>query len=463
MNLINWSNYNSNSNVAVDIGTSQMEYVAMNNTILYLLLVVLLVAANGFFVAAEFSLVSVRKSRVVSLAENGDARAATLLALLDNLNSYISATQLGITMASLALGWIGEPALSKLLEAPLHGLVSDTVRHTLAFTGAFTIITFLHIVLGELAPKTLALDRAERVALAVAWPLRLFHTLFSWPIQLLDFAGRSTVKLLGLQSSADHASVYTVDELRQIINISHTSGTLEAGEQQLLHRIFEFSDSEVQDIMIPRNAVSALPDTATLEETQTAFNSLGYSRIPVYHDQLDNIIGIVVRRDLEPYLSQTESTVFNLGKLTHPPRFIPANAQLSVALKQMQSSRNHMVFVVDEYGGLEGIITLEDLLEEIVGEIDDEFDEVSPAQCVEDNEDYLLDGMLTMREVNLRLGLQLPEDANYTTIAGFLLAQSGRLLQVGESVLYEDTLFTVESVDRKRIRRVRVAKERPTT
>lgn len=463
MNLINWSNYNSNSNVAVDIGTLQMEYVAMNNTILYLFLVALLVAANGFFVAAEFSLVSVRRSRIVSLVENGDARASTLLALLDNLNSYISATQLGITMASLALGWIGEPALSKLLEAPLHGLVSDTVRHTLAFTGAFTIITFLHIVLGELAPKTLALDRAERVALAVAWPLRLFHTLFSWPIQLLDFAGRSTVKLLGLQSSSDHASVYTVDELRQIINISHTSGTLEADEQQLLHRIFEFSDSEVRDIMIPRNAVSALPDTATLEETQAAFNSLGYSRIPVYHDQLDNIIGIIVRRDLEPYLSQAESTVFNLGKLTHPPRFIPANAQLSVALKQMQSSRNHMVFVVDEYGGLEGIITLEDLLEEIVGEIDDEFDEVSPAQCVEDNEDYLLDGMLTMREVNLRLGLQLPEDANYTTIAGFLLAQSGRLLQAGESVLYEDTLFTVESVDRKRIRRVRVAKERPTT
>jgi CBS domain containing-hemolysin-like protein len=366
-------------------------------------------------------------------------------------------------MASLALGWIGEPALSRLLEVPLHGLVSNTVRHTIAFAAAFTIITFLHIVLGELAPKNLALDRAERVALAVAWPLRLFHTLFGWPIFLLDFAGRSTVRLLGLQSSPDHASIYTVDELRQIINLSHTSGTLEADEQQLLHRIFEFSDSEVRDVMIPRNAVAAIPVTATLEETQSAFNSLGFSRIPVYQDQLDNIIGIVVRRDLEPFLSHAQAPDFNLGRLIHQPCFIPANAQLSTALKQMQSSRSHMVFVVDEYGGFEGIITLEDLLEEIVGEIDDEFDDVSPSQCVEDNNDYLLDGMLTVREVNLRLNLNLPEDAPYTTIAGFLLAQAGRLLQQGESILFEDIRFTVENVDRKRIRRVRVTAERPTT
>lgn len=421
----------------------------------------ILVAANGFFVAAEFSLVSVRRSRIVSLAESGDTRAATLLGLLDNLNSYISATQLGITMASLALGWIGEPALSRLLEAPLHDLVSDTVRHTIAFTAAFTIITFMHIVFGELAPKTLALDQAERVALAVAWPLRLFHTLFSWPIRLLDFAGRSTVRLLGLQCSPDHASVYTVEELRQIINISHTSGALEADEQQLLHRIFEFSDSEVQDVMIPRNAVAAIPVTATLEETQGAFNSLGFSRIPVYQDQIDNIVGIIVRRDLEPFLSRTDMPDFNLATLIHQPSFIPANAQLSTALKQMQSSRTHMVFVVDEYGGFEGIITLEDLLEEIVGEIDDEFDDVSPEQCVEDDNDFLLDGMLTIREVNLRLSMHLPEDAPYSTIAGFLLAQAGRLLQPGESILYEDTRFTVESVDRKRIRRVRVTAEGP--
>ena len=440
-----------------------MEYGRMENTVPYLLLVVLLVAVNGFFVAAEFSVVSVRRSRVVSLVDEGNTRAATLLELIDNLNSYISATQLGITMASLALGWVGEPALSRLLEAPLRGLVSDTVRHTLSFACAFTIITFLHIVLGELVPKTLALDRAERVALAIAWPLRLFHTLFSWPIRLLAFAGRSTVRLLGIHCSPDHTSVYTVDELRQIINISHTSGTLEADEQQLLHRIFEFSDSEVQDVMIPRSEVTALPVTAILKETQSVFNALGYSRIPVYQDQLDNIVGIVVRRDLEPFLSHTEPQHFNLADLIHPPQFIPNNAQLSTALKRMQSSRSHMVFVVDEYGGFEGIITMEDLIEEIVGEIDDEFDDISPEQCIEDNNDFLLDGMLTVREVNLRLNLNLPEDATYSTIAGFLLAQAGRLLQQGESIDFLDTRFTAELVDRKRIRRVRVSTVEPTT
>jgi CBS domain containing-hemolysin-like protein len=421
----------------------------------------LLVTANGFFVAAEFALVSVRRSRIVSLAESGDSRAVRLLGLLDNLNSYISATQLGITMASLALGWIGEPALSRLIETPLHGLVSVTVRHTIAFAGAFTIITFLHIVLGELAPKTLALDRAERVALAVAWPMLLFHTLFSWPIRVLDFAGRSTIRLLGFRCSDDHSSIYTVDELRQIISSSHSGGALEAGEQQLLHRIFEFSDSEVQAVMTPRNAVTAIPVSATLAETVELFNSFGYSRVPVFQDQIDDIIGIAVRRDLEPYLSLAEVPDFNLGTLIHPPHFIPANAQLSTALRMMQTSRTHMIFVVDEYGGFEGIVTLEDLLEEIVGEIDDEFDDVSPDQCIEDTDGYLLDGLLTVREVNLRLSLNLPEDAPYTTIAGFLLAQSGRLLQLGESVLYDGTRFIVESVDGKRIGRVRALVENP--
>ncbi|HIJ96396.1 MAG TPA: HlyC/CorC family transporter [Desulfuromonadales bacterium] len=432
----------------------------MSSYYYYLLIVLMLVAANGFFVAAEFALVSVRYSRIAALAETGDRRSIVLLELLDNLNSYISATQLGITMASLALGWVGEPALSRLLEIPLRDRVSAAVLHTFAFTMAFTIITFLHIVLGELAPKTLALERTERIALAVAWPMRLFHKLFMWPIVLLDYAGRGVVRMLGLRTSDNHSSVYTIDELRQIIDVSRTSGTLEADEQRLLHRVFEFSDSEVQDVMIPRNAIAALPVTATLGETRQAFTTLGYTRIPVYRDQLDNIAGIVVRRDLEPFLSQSASVEFHLEKLLRPPRFIPANAQLSVALKQMQAARTHMVFVVDEYGGFEGIVTLEDLIEEIVGEIDDEYDDVSPSQITEDTGSYLLDGMLTVREVNLRLGLQLPEDALYSTLAGFMIAQAGRLLNQGDGITFQGSRFVVESIDRRRIQQVRMTVER---
>src|SRR5919199_4115984 len=203
-------------------------------TVVYVLTVFLLVLANGFFVAAEFALVGVRRSRVETLAESGDRRAARLVALLDNLNAYISATQLGITMASLALGWVGEPVFAHLLEGPLEGRVSDVTLHTIAFAVAFTIITFLHIVLGELAPKTLALELTERVALSVSWPLLLFYKLFRWPIRLLDWAGTRTVRLFGLRPSSDHAASYTEEEVRRIIQSSREGGHIEAEEQNLI-------------------------------------------------------------------------------------------------------------------------------------------------------------------------------------------------------------------------------------
>jgi CBS domain containing-hemolysin-like protein len=424
-------------------------------SVTYIIIVFLLVFANGFFVASEFSLVMVRRSRIVTLANTGNRRATILLELIDNLNVYISATQLGITMASLALGWIGEPAFAQLLQAPLHGHVSDAVRHTISFTIAFTAITFLHIVLGELAPKTLALERAEKVALAIAWPMRVFHKLFSWPIWLLDRAGIYTVRLCGLHASVVHSSVYTVEELRHLIDASHKSGTLEADEQKLLHSVFEFSDAEVCEVMVPRNAVAALPVTASLDEVKKTFRTTGYSRIPVYREHLDNVVGVLYRRDLEPYLEQPQTEGFDLAKLAHPPKYIPAKAQLSTALKQMQASRTHLAFAVDEYGGTEGIITLEDLLEEIVGEIEDEYDEEASLQITEDNGSYLLDGMLTVRDANHHLSLHLPEEASYTTIAGFLLARAGSMINVGETIVYEGAQFTVVSLDRRRIRRIR--------
>jgi CBS domain containing-hemolysin-like protein len=425
-------------------------------TVIYIVTVFLLVLANGFFVASEFALVAVRRSRIEVLAEDGNRRAKVLLELIDNLNGYISATQLGITMASLALGWIGEPAFARLLEVPLRGHVSDAMRHTIAFTLAFTAITFLHIVLGELAPKTLALERTERIALAIAWPMRLFHKLLRWPIRLLDWAGMRTVRLFGLHPSVSHESEYTSDELRHLIDISRNSGGIEADEQRLLQRVFEFSDAEVSEVMVPRSAVKALPLTASFELTRKTFRSLGYSRLPVYREQIDSIVGVIYRRDLEPYLEHPQVEGFNLEKLLHPPKYIPATAQLSIALRQMQASRTHLAFVVDEYGGLEGIVTLEDLLEEIVGEIVDEFDEEAPLQIEKDNGTYLLDGMLTVRDANNLLGLQLPEEASYTTVAGFMLARAGRMMTSGDFIEYNGAHFSVESMDRRRIRRVRL-------
>jgi CBS domain containing-hemolysin-like protein len=417
--------------------------------------VFLLVFANGFFVASEFALVGVRRSRIATLAESGSRRAQLLLELLDNLNAYISATQLGITMASLALGWIGEPVFAHLLEGPLAGRVSDAARHTIGFAIAFAVITFLHIVVGELAPKTLALERAERVALAIALPMKVFHQVFRWPIRLLDWAGVRTVRLFGLQPSGEHASIYTEDELRHLIDASREGGQVEPEQQLLINRVFDFADAEVREAMVPRMKVAALPLTANLAEVKEAFRRLRYSRLPVYCEHLDNIVGVLFLKDVAA-LDEIQPEEFQLDKLIHPPQYVPATARLGVALSQMQSARTHLAFVIDEHGGIEGIVTLEDLLEEIVGEIDDEYDEEVRAQIIEDKGSYLLDGLLAVRDVNRRLGLRLPEHSGYTTLAGFLMAQTGRVSREGESVDYDGARFTIERVEGRRIRRVRM-------
>ena len=421
----------------------------------YLLLVILLVLTNGFFVAAEFALVGVRRSRVASLAQDGNRHAKLLLELIDSLNAYISATQLGITMASLALGWIGEPVFAHLLEAPLKGRVSDAVLDTIAFALAFTLITFLHIVLGELAPKTLALERTEKIALLVARPLHIFYSFFRWPIRLLDWAGTRTVRLFGLHPSGEHTSIYSEEEIRQVINASREGGHLGADQQKLINRVFDFRETEVREAMIPRTAVSALPLSATLLETKNIFRTTGYSRLPVYRERLDEVVGIVIRRDIEPFLEDL-NLPFALQTLMHPPVFIPDSARLGSVLKQMQASRTHLACVVDEHGGLEGIITLEDLLEEIVGEIDDEFDEEVREQIAKEGDSYVLSGRLVVRDANRVLRLQLPEHEGFNTIAGFLMAQAGRLLDEGDAVNYNGSKFVVERLEGRRIRRVRL-------
>ncbi|HYH86925.1 MAG TPA: hemolysin family protein [Pyrinomonadaceae bacterium] len=426
-------------------------------TAIYILAVVLLVLLNGFFVAAEFAFVGVRRSRIEALAEEGDRRARRLLNVLNHMNEYLSASQLGITLASLGLGWLGEPTVAKLIEGPLHNAgVPETWIHVIAFLVAFTIITTLHITVGEQAPKLLGLQRAERVALSTALPMQLFHSVFRLPVRALDRASAAMVRPLGVHADASHASAYTEEELRHVIEMSRKGGHIEPEEQRLIHRVFEFADAEVREAMVPRTNVDALPVTATLEETKSAFRSLGYSRLPVYRGRLDEIVGVLFRRDIEPFRDASNTEEFNVEKLARAPLFIPATAKLGSALAQMQSSHTHLAFVIDEHGGLEGIVTLEDLLEEIVGEINDEYDEEVRDQIDEQADGtFLLDGMLAVRDANRRFRLELPEAGSYTTIAGFMLAQAGRLLRVGEEVAHAGAVFKVERVDRRRIRRVR--------
>jgi CBS domain containing-hemolysin-like protein len=433
-------------------------------TALYLFAIVLLVFANGFFVAAEFALVGLRRSRIETLAAGGDRRAKRLISILDDLNAYLSASQLGITLASLGLGWLGEPTVAHLLEGPLASAgISETWIHVISFFVAFAIVTALHIVLGEQAPKLLGLQMAERVALATALPMQLFYRVFSLPIRALDNASAAVVRPLGIHADAGHASAYTQEELRHVIDMSRKGGHIEAEEQQLIQGIFEFADAEVREAMVPRTALTAVHAVATLAEAKAAFKEHGYTRLPVYRERLDDVVGVLFRRDLEDFVDGTRPAAeFDASALAHPPLFMPATAKLGAALKQMRDSRTHLAFVIDEHGGLEGIVTLEDLLEEIVGEINDEYDEEAKSQIVEQPDGtYLLDGMLAVRDVNRRFPLDIPEEGHYTTVAGFLLARAGRLLKAGDTVEHEGASFRVERVERRRLRWVRLTPAPP--
>lgn len=416
--------------------------------------VLLLVAANGFFVAAEFALVGVRASRIETLAAAGNGAAKRLMGLLQNLNAYLSACQLGITLASLALGWIGEPAIARLLEGPLSGL-SETLRHGIAFAIGFIIITALHIVLGEQAPKLMGLARAERVALTIALPLQLFYRVASLPISALDWASARTVNLIGIEATAEHASTYTEEELRKLVDMSRESGHLRAEERRLIHRVFEFSDTVVREAMVPRTEMAAISSTCTLKEITKAFEQHRYSRLPVYRESFDDVCGFIHSKDVMPYLLHPDK--FKLEDVLQPPMYVVDTARLEHVLRQMQKAKAHFGFVVDEHGGLEGIITLEDLLEEIVGEISDEHDEEVNEQITEiDKSNYMLAGGLAVRDLNRRLKLSVPESEAYTTVGGFLMTEAGHVLKPGEVVQHDGLVFKVERVEKRRVMRVKL-------
>jgi len=325
----------------------------------------------------------------------------------------------------------------------------------LAIAIAFAAITFLHIVLGELMPKMVALERAEGLALFVARPLELFAGVFRAPLWIFNQTGSALVRLLGLKSSLNHTAVYSEAELRQLIDISRESGHLRAEERRLIHRVFEFSDTLVREAMVPRPAIAAISADCSLEDIKRAFEQHRYSRLPVYRGSLDDIVGVIHSKDLMPFLLRPEE--FRLERVLHSPLYVVDTARLEDVLRQMQKAKAHFGFVVDEHGGVEGIITLEDLLEEIVGEISDEHDEEVNEQITQvDEYKYLLDGQLAVRDLNRRLQTSLPESEAYTTIGGFLMSAAGHVLQPGETIQHNGLRFHVEKVERRRLLQVKL-------
>ncbi len=427
--------------------------------LLKLAVVFVLVLANGFFVASEFALVTVRRSRMAALVADGNRPARTVMRIIENLTAYISAFQLGITLASLALGWIGEDTLAHvlqpLLERTLPGASSTVAAHTIAIIIAFAAITYLHIVVGELVPKTLALERAERLALAVALPIHIFYRVFKAPIVLLDRSGSMVVRWLGLHSTAQHTAAYTEDELRHLVGLSHKSGHLIEDERQLIYNVFDFTEATVESVMVPRTEIEALDAELSPAEMLDVFEQTRYSRMPIYRNSLDNIIGIVLQKDLSRVVRR--GSAVGLEEFVRSPVFIPTNVKLNDALRMLRRSSEHMALVVDEHGGIEGLVTLEDLLEEIVGDIRDEHDEAAARQIVEQPDGaYNVRGNLSIRDANKLLKLNLPESDAYHTIAGFMMERAGRLLKRGESVDYNGLKLTVRSTARNRIVETRI-------
>jgi len=427
--------------------------------LLKLAAIAFLVATNGFFVASEFALVSVRRARLEARAAAGSKNARAALRLLDNPTIFISAVQFGITLASLALGWIGEPTVARLLEPIASAIASEGragyVAHLMAIVIAFSVITFMHIVFGELMPKMVALERAERIALFCSRPLELFAKAFGAPLWIFNSVGAFLGRLIGLKSTLDHAAVYTETELRQLIDVARDSGYLRAEERRLIHRVFEFSDTLVREAMVPRTEMAAIPNDSTLDQISRAFQQYGYSRLAVYKESLDNVMGFLHSKDVMPFLLCPEK--FRLEEALQPPLYVVDTARLEDVLRQMQKAKSHFGFVVDEHGGLEGIITLEDLLEEIVGDISDEHDEEVNEQIMAAGENrYVLAGGLAVRDLNRRLKLSLPESESYTTIAGFLMTEAGHMLKPGDKVNYNGFIFEVDRVERRRVITVRL-------
>lgn len=421
--------------------------------------ILLLVGLTAFFVAAEFALVGVRKTRVESLARTGSRPAKRLNRQLESLDAYISATQLGITLASLALGWVGEEALGHMLTDAMISILPEGVAvaaaKTVGIAISFSVITFLLIVLGELAPKTLALQRAESVALTVSLPLELFYKALKFPIWLLTMSGNLVVRMFGLEATAEHSAVYTSDELRHLVDLSHTTGHLNAGERELIHNVFEFAAETVRDCMVGRTAVTSVSIDRPLAELVELFRATEYSRIPAFEGSMDGVVGVLHARDVLG--AAVAGGNAEPRALVRPTIFVPPNAQLDEVLARMKRSGHHLAIVVDEHGGFQGIVTLEDILEELVGEIRDEFDDGGEDPVVEQTDgSVIIDASISIRALNKRLGLEVPESSAYVTLAGFLLSESGSIPRQGSELEAAGRSFVIENIRRNRIISVRL-------
>jgi CBS domain containing-hemolysin-like protein len=426
-----------------------------------------LVFANGFFVAAEFSLVTVRKTRIDQLITEGHRGARTVRRALDNPNNYIAATQLGITMASLGLGWVGEPALASAVEPAFSYVGSmippDVARfvlpitsHSIAFVISFAAITAVHIVLGELAPKTLALQHSESILLLVARPTQLFMRAL-WPfIRALNALGSFVVGLVGLKPPSGHSLVHSEEELKMLVTASQEAGVLEEEEEQMLHRVFGFSDLTAGQIMVPRTEMVAVPIDAPLSTIAELAGKAGHARLPVYRKNLDDIAGILHITDLFARVVSGQ-TPPDLSGVVREAFTVPETIPAGDLLAEMRARRTAVAIVIDEFGGTAGMVTFAVLMERIVGEVGPDGAETRITALADGS--ALIDGLALVADINAQFGLHIDEET-YNTLGGYVLGRLGRRARVGDRFEVERRTLRVEALDGLRVARVFLSKER---
>jgi putative hemolysin len=440
--------------------------------LLRVFLILLLVAANAFFAAAEFSLVSVRDTRIQQLIEGGRIGARIVQRLHSHLDEVVNGVQLGITMVSLTLGWIGEPMVAGLLGS-MHFLQRvphlAVYAHGIAIAIAFTLITYMHVILGELVPKTLALQRAEQIALAVAAPMEAFLTICRPLLFFMRRSGGLVLRIFGAQPTRGGA-VHSPDELKLIVTASRQFGQIPEFQEEMIHSAIELDSITVREVMVARPDIFSLPSDLQLDEALVKVVEGQHSRIPVY-DPLrgpEHIVGVLYYKDLMRWmrlrlsnLGQTTNTRISrmqIGQIMHDVVVVPETKVLAELLAEFKERRRHLAVVVDEFGSTAGVITVEDILEQLVGNIEDEFD-VSPSEpAIEDQSVLVLEGSVNIRDLETDYGLTLPRDAGFETLGGFILARLQRIPSLRDSFEYEDRRYTVEELEGHRIARVRIEK-----
>lgn len=397
----------------------------------------LLVFLNGFFVAAEFAIVKVRSSQLEVKAAGGNKTADLSLNILKNLDGYLSATQLGITLASLGLGWIGESVVTRIILNIIDFLgyeINADLLHKIALVLSFGIITVLHIVFGELAPKSIAIQKPEETTLSLSYPLRFFYIVFKPLIWVLNGFASVILRMLGFNMSDIH-EIHSAEELQLILDQGKVSGAIQPSAHELIKNVFSFNLITARQIMVPRTSINAIDEDTSPEEILDKVINEGYSRMPVYRETIDNIIGLVYTKDLLKMINKKED--INLQKVINPPYFIPQTKKISELLKELQEKHLHMAIVTDEFGGVAGIVTIEDILEELVGEIQDEHDEEAPFVEKTNEEEFVVNALSTIEDVNEYLPIPLPKSGDYDTVAGLVNKVFGRIPDLSEKIKFE--------------------------